>query len=136
MVHPLAARVLLRPADFDASVGFYEQVLGLVRAREFGAPPGRGVVYFCGGAELELTETPPGQDPGPRPQGVRLWLRVADAAESCEQLARRGAVVVEHAEPKPWGLIEGRVADPDGLELVVVEVPPDHPMRRDTRQPG
>ena len=34
------------------------------------------------------------------------------------------------AERMPWGLIEGWIEDPDGLELRLVEVPPDHPLRR------
>ncbi|HKK52600.1 MAG TPA: VOC family protein, partial [Myxococcota bacterium] len=34
---------------------------------------------------------------------------------------------------KPWGLVELRAEDPDGLRLVFVEVPPDHPLRRDQR---
>jgi hypothetical protein len=34
---------------------------------------------------------------------------------------------------EPWGLDEMWIADPDGLRIVVVEVPPEHPMRRDPR---
>jgi hypothetical protein len=30
----------------------------------------------------------------------------------------------------PWGLLECWVEDPDGVELRLVEVPPDHPIRR------
>ena len=44
-----------------------------------------------------------------------------------------GASIVESATTKPWGLIELRAADPDGLVLIFVEVPPDHPLRRDHR---
>jgi catechol 2,3-dioxygenase-like lactoylglutathione lyase family enzyme len=129
----LSSRVLLRPADFDASVRFYDDVVGLSRSREFGDPPGRGIVYFLGGGELELTETPPGADPGPRPAGFRLWLRVPDAQSAYDRLARLGAHVLAEPARQPWGLIEGSVADPDGVELVIVEVPCDHPMRRDPR---
>ena len=132
-MHVLAARVLLRPFDFDASLGFYEDSLGLVRSREFGGVGHRGVVFFLGGAELEITETPPGVDPGPRPAGVRLWLRVADARAAQEEAAAAGATVLDPVSARPWGLHEGSVADPDGLELVLVEVPRDHPLRRDPR---
>ncbi|MDQ1514966.1 MAG: Glyoxalase-like domain, partial [Actinomycetota bacterium] len=31
---------------------------------------------------------------------------------------------------EPWGLREARVRDPDGLMLVLIEVLPDHPLRR------
>jgi catechol 2,3-dioxygenase-like lactoylglutathione lyase family enzyme len=126
-VHVLQSRVLLRPADFGAAVAFYEHQLGLVRYREWGKPPRRGIVYFLGGGYLELAE---GQ--GERPAGVRLWLQVADAQAAAEELAARGVEILEPPERKPWGLIELAVADPDGLPVVVVETPLDHPLRRRT----
>lgn len=135
MVDVLASRVLLRPRDFDVAARFYEDVVGLTPSREFGAPPRRGIVYFLGGGELEITETPPDGDPGPRPAGVRLWLRVADARAVHTELVAAGAKVVSSPALQRWGLVEGSVADPDGLELVVVEVPEEHPLRRDPRAP-
>jgi catechol 2,3-dioxygenase-like lactoylglutathione lyase family enzyme len=129
-MHVLAARVLLRPTDMDATVDFYEHCVGLVRFREWGDAPHRGIVYFLGGAFLELTETPPGQPRPARPAGVRLWLQVEDVAKACAQLAARDVVVAEPPERKPWGLIEATVHDPDGLRLVIIETPLDHPLRR------
>jgi catechol 2,3-dioxygenase-like lactoylglutathione lyase family enzyme len=128
-VHVLQSRVLLRPSDFDGSVDFYEHRLGLVRYREWGRPGSRGVVYFLGGGYLELTES----GAGPPVQGVRLWLQVADAAATHAELLAAGIAVTEPPQRKPWGLIEMTITDPDGLGLVVVETPPDHPLRRDTR---
>ncbi|HSK89977.1 MAG TPA: VOC family protein [Euzebyales bacterium] len=126
----LAARVLLRPTDIDAAVDFYEHRVGLVRFREWGAPPHRGIVYFLGGGYLELTETPPDQPRPPRPDGVRVWLQVADATRACRELQRRGVEIDAAPERKPWGLIEATIHDPDGLPLVIVETPLDHPLRR------
>jgi hypothetical protein len=34
---------------------------------------------------------------------------------------------------QPWGLAEMWIADPDGVRIVLVEVPAQHPLRRDTR---
>lgn len=128
-MHVLQSRVLITPSDFDASVAFYQGGLGLVRYREWGAAGHRGVVYFLGGGYLELNESGP---PGPA-RGARLWLQVADAAAAAAELADRGVVVAQGPVRQPWGLIEMIVEDPDGLELVVVETPDDHPLRRDTR---
>lgn len=122
----LAARVLLRPADLDAAIAFYEDGLGLARFREWGEPDHRGIVYFLGGGYLELTEG--GADVPPA--GVRLWLQVADAHAVRAELSERGIEIVEEPERKPWGLIELSVVDPDGLELVIIETPLDHPLRR------
>lgn len=129
-MHVLSSRVLLRPTDIDAAVDFYEQRLGLVRYREWGTEPHRGIVYFLGGGFLELTETPPDRPRPPAPDGVRLWLQVADAGAACAELAAAGVEIVEWPDRKPWGLIEAVVHDPDGLELVVIETPIDHPLRR------
>lgn len=126
----LSSRVLLRPADMDAAVAFYEHGLGLSRYREWGSRPHRGIVYFLGGGFLELTETPADQPRPPAPAGIRLWLQVADVAAACAEIASRGVAVVEGPERKPWGLIEAVAEDPDGLPLVLVETPIDHPLRR------
>lgn len=125
-MHVLQSRVLLRPSDFDASVDFYERRLGLVRYREWGQRPRRGAVYFLGGGYLELTE-------GSQPSAVvgpRLWLQVADVEATRDELAVAGVAIAAEPERKPWGLVELSVHDPDGLELVIVEVPGDHPLRR------
>jgi hypothetical protein len=34
---------------------------------------------------------------------------------------------------EPWGLTEMWIEDPDGVPIVLVEVPADHPLRRDPR---
>src|SRR6266545_3560010 len=34
---------------------------------------------------------------------------------------------------EPWGLVEMWIEDPDGVPIVFVEVPADHPLRRDPR---
>ncbi len=129
-MHVLSARVLLRPADIDAAIDFYERRVGLARYREWGTRPHRGIVYFLGGGYLELTETPSDQPRPPAPAGVRLWLQVADVNRACTELAEREVDIVAPPERKPWGLIEAIVHDPDGLPLVLIETPIDHPLRR------
>lgn len=126
MVEVLQSRVLLRPADFDVSVAFYERDLGLTRYREWGEQPHRGVVYFLGGGFLELNEAG-GWAP---PAGVRLWLQVADAHAAAAELRERGVAIAAAPDLKPWGLIEFVVEDPDGLPLVLIETPVTHPLRR------
>ena len=118
----LAARVLLRPADMLRSVAFYRDVLGLAIAREF---PG-GTVFFLGGGFLELS----GSSGGPTGDQVALWLQVRDLAAAHRELA---AHVLREPREEPWGLREMWIADPDGTRIVLVEVPPEHPLRRDTR---
>jgi len=38
--------------------------------------------------------------------------------------------VLGQATDKPWGLREMAIRDPDGMRLVIIEVPENHPLRR------
>ena len=125
----LSSRVLLSPLDFDRSRRWYTEVLGLRVYREFGAH-GRltGVVLFLGGGFLELNcaSPPKGRDPMP----MTLWLQVPDLKEEHRRLQDAGVDILEPPERKPWGLDEMWIRDPDGVSIVVVQVPEDHPLRR------
>ncbi|WP_031510360.1 VOC family protein [Streptomyces megasporus] len=125
MVHVLSSRMLLRPTDPERSRAFYGDVLGLAVYREFGTGPERGTVYFLGGGFLEVS----GRSEEPPSPGLRLWLQVADVAEAHRELAARGVEVLREPKREPWGLVEMWIADPDGVRIVLVEVPEDHPLR-------
>ncbi len=119
--------MLLRPRDLERSVRFYEETLGLAVFREWGEGPTRAAVFFAGGGLLEVSGSPPGAPPG---DAVRVLFQVRDLRAAHEELAGRGVPIAEEPERKPWGLDEMVVLDPDGLRIVLVEVPPDHPQRR------
>jgi catechol 2,3-dioxygenase-like lactoylglutathione lyase family enzyme len=124
----LSSRVLLRPTDPERSRAFYGDELGLAVYREFGPPEHRGVVYFLGNGLLEVS----GQSDEP-PRGMALWLQVRDVAAEHARLAAAGVPVTSPPRPEPWGLVEMWIEDPDGVRIVLVEVPEDHPLRRDRR---
>jgi len=121
-VEVLQSRVLYRPVDYERSVAFYRDVLGLHIYREWGS----GTVFFLGGGLLELSRS------GGRVTDDKftLWLQVRDVDAEFARLAAEGVEVVEAPVDEPWGLREARLRDPDGLLLVIVEIPPSHPMRR------
>ena len=124
----LASRVLFRPADYQRSLDFYRDAIGLAVAREYGA----GTVFYAGQSLIELaghgkttTDAPP--FPG------ALWLQVRDVYDTQTELEARGVTIERAATQEPWGLHEMHVADPDGVTLIFVQVPDTHPLRRDTR---
>ena len=121
----LAGRVLLRPVDPERSWTFYGGTLGLAVAREF---PG-GVVYHLGGGFLEVS----GRADGPAGPTVQLWLSVRDVDTAYAEAVAAGAVALQAPAVQPWGLREAWLEGPDGERLCLVTVPPDHPLRRDTR---
>ena len=125
----LSSRVLFRPADYDGSVRFYRDSLGLAIAREY---PG-GTVFFAGQSLIELaghgepTALSDTQFPG------ALWLQVRDLYQTQDELRDRGVAIAREARREPWGLHEMHIADPDGITLIFVQIPEDHPLRRDSR---
>jgi catechol 2,3-dioxygenase-like lactoylglutathione lyase family enzyme len=127
----LASRMLLRPADYQQSLSFYRDQIRLAIFRDYGA----GTVFFAGGGLLELagygSPGSPDHPPGPFPGA--LWLQVRDLAATQAELQSRGVPIAREARQEPWGLHEMHVIDPDGITLIFVEVPPEHPLRRDTR---
>ncbi|TDD07976.1 VOC family protein [Nonomuraea deserti] len=132
----LSSRILLRPNALERSRRFYAETLGLAVYREFGPPDHPGVVFFLGQGFLELSgsggDGGDGDDAGAG-EGVSLWLQVRDVAAEEERLRRAGVTVLREARTEPWGLIEAWIADPDGHRIVLVQVPPGHPLRRDPR---
>ena len=48
-------------------------------------------------------------------------------------VAFNGVPVLRGPRREHWGLDEMWIADPDGLRIVLVEVPPGHPLRSDIR---
>lgn len=122
----LASRILLRPSDLERSLRFYGDALGLAVFREWGEGTSRGVVFFLGAGLLEVS----GSSTEPPSRAVRLLLQVRDVEREHRRLAAAGVPIERAPERMPWGLVEMTIRDPDGLGVVIVEVPPDHPQRR------
>jgi predicted enzyme related to lactoylglutathione lyase len=122
----LSSRVLVRPTDFQRSFRFYAQSLGLHIYREWGRGSTRGVVFFLGGGFLELS----GSSRTGTSESVGVWLQVRDVDAVGRELNEAGVDIIEVPTDKPWGLREMQIRDPDGLSIVIVEVPEAHPLRR------
>ncbi len=129
----LSSRVLLHPLDLRRSRRFYRDVLGLAVYREFGDPADPSVVFFLGGGFLEISG---GADKAPGAPNLSLWLQVRDVTTEHQRLAALDIEIVRPPEREPWGLVEMWIADPDGMRIVLVEVPEEHPLRRDSRNPS
>jgi catechol 2,3-dioxygenase-like lactoylglutathione lyase family enzyme len=128
-VDVLSSRILLRPANLTRSRQFYRDVLGLAVYREFGPSADPGVVFFLGPGLLEVS----GRAAAPPGDSVMIWLQVRDVRAEHERLAAAGVRVLREPATEPWGLTEMWIADPDGVRIVLVEVPADHPLRCDPR---
>lgn len=123
----LASRILLHPTDLERSLRFYEHALGLAIYREWGTGSTRGVAFFLGGGGLLEVS---GHSAEPPSGATEVVLQVRDLRASRRRLAEHDVPVEAEPEMKPWGLLELTARDPDGLALIFVEVPANHPRRR------
>ncbi len=125
----LASRVLLRPTQLHQSHRFYRDTLGLAIYRQFGSDDAPGIVFFLGNGLLEVsgrTSDPPGD-------AIALWIQVRDVRLEHRRLSDAGVTVLREPRREAWGLEEMWIADPDGVRIVLVEIPERHPLRQDQR---
>lgn len=123
----LSGRTILRPADYARTLAFYRDGLGLAIAREY---PG-GTVLFAGQSLIEVAAHG-GSGKSSSFEGA-IWLQVRDISDAAAELALGGIPIDRAPVREPWGLLEMWIRDPDGVPVVLVEVPAEHPMRRDSR---
>ena len=122
-------RLALRARDFDRTVRFYSEVLGLPRIRIWDQDDGRGALFQAGGGMLEVLGRPRGQERGGRDerfdyQGpdhkLTVTLVVPSAEEAYEELVFRDRNI-------PGGLRQDgdtlvfETHDPDGVKIVYRE---------------
>jgi catechol 2,3-dioxygenase-like lactoylglutathione lyase family enzyme len=131
-VEVLSSRILLRPTDPARSHRYYRDTLGLAVYREFGSPEAPGVVFFLGNGLLEIS----GRVVDPPGEQVALWMQVRDVQAEHRRLVDLGVTILREPRREAWGLVELWIADPDGVRIVLVEIPDEHPLRRDQRSPA
>jgi predicted enzyme related to lactoylglutathione lyase len=108
-------RIELFPADLDATVAFYTGVLGFAverREQEYAALE-RGTTRIGAAVRPRVADEAARRPP----TGVEIVLEVADVAAERERVRRSGWPVVEDLAPRPWGLTDFRLLDPDGYYL-------------------
>jgi predicted enzyme related to lactoylglutathione lyase len=125
-VEVLSSRILLRPSDPGRSRRFYRDALGLAVYREFGPAENPGLVFFLGQGLLEVS----GHAPDGRREAAAIWLQVRDVHAEYARLRAAGVTVTRPPRQEPWGLVEMWIEDPDGVPLVLFQVPDVHPLRR------
>ncbi|MFD6516175.1 VOC family protein [Rhodococcus sp. NPDC060176] len=125
----LSSRTILRPSEYERTLSFYRDTLGLAIAREY---PG-GTVFFAGQGLIEVAA-----HGGTGEGGFRgaIWLQVRDLTAAQTELVLAGVKIAREARQEPWGLHEMWIADPDGTPIVMVQIPENHPIRRDSRPPS
>ncbi len=129
--HPIMElRVALTAREFERMEQFYRDGLGLEPVQSWPSDQGRAVVLDLGQAILELFDEKQAStvdqiEAGRRLSGqIRFALKVPDLNTAMERLLSKGALLVHPPVVTPWGDINVRLQDPEGLQVTLFQVAP------------
>lgn len=127
---------MVRVADLDRSVAFYQHILGMQEFRREDFSEGRFTLVFMGyGDELSNTviELTHNWDPKSYQHGTRyghVALEVCDIYGACQRLEEQGVVVLRKPGPMSYAVDEtghretiAFIEDPDGYKIELVQSP-------------
>jgi catechol 2,3-dioxygenase-like lactoylglutathione lyase family enzyme len=116
--------LFIAPADYDASLAFYRDVLGWNVTRQWGGNgEGRGAMLSGGGIKVALGERKlaPGEASGTAAARPTLHLDIHDIDARFKEMPK-GSHVVTAPAPTPWGTRWFVVRDPDGNLIAFEEL--------------
>jgi catechol 2,3-dioxygenase-like lactoylglutathione lyase family enzyme len=122
-------RVALTTSDYERLVKFYCDGLGLEPAQIWSNGQGQALILDMGKATLEIFDETQAQtidqiETGKRISGqIRFALQVPDLNAAMERLLAHGAIVVHSPVMTPWGDLNVRLQDPDGMQMTLFQKP-------------
>jgi methylmalonyl-CoA/ethylmalonyl-CoA epimerase len=123
----LELRVALTVSDFERSVKFYTEGLGLEPADIWTNGQGQALILEMGKATLEVFDETQAQtidhiEAEKRVSGqIRFALQVPDLKVAMERLLAHGAILVHPPVKTPWGDFNVRLQDPDGMQITLFQ---------------
>jgi catechol 2,3-dioxygenase-like lactoylglutathione lyase family enzyme len=123
----LELRVALTSSDFERSLKFYCDGLGIQPAQIWNNGQGQALILDMGKATLELfdeaqAETIDQIEAEKRVSGqIRFALQVPDLQAAMARLLAHGATLVHEPVVTPWGDYNVRLQDPDGMQVTLFQ---------------
>lgn len=120
-------RVALTVRDFERSVKFYCEGLGIEPAAIWNNDGGQALMLNMGNATLEVFDERQAEvidqlEVGKRVSGpIRFALQVPDLKSALERLLAHGATLVHPPVTTPWGDHSVRLQDPDGMQITLFQ---------------
>jgi methylmalonyl-CoA/ethylmalonyl-CoA epimerase len=122
-------RVALTTSDYQRLTRFYCAGLGLEPADLWKNDQGQAMILNLGRATLEIFDETQAQtidqiEAGKRISGqIRFALQVPDLQAAMERLLAHGATLVHPPVITPWGDLNVRLQDPDGMQITLFQKP-------------
>jgi lactoylglutathione lyase len=127
--HPIfEMRIALTVKDYEKSVKFYCEGLGIEPAAIWNNGDGKALMLNMGNATLEVFDENQAKlidemEAGQRVSGqIRFALQVPDVESAMKRLLEHGAVLVHEPVMTPWGDYNVRLQDPDGMQITLYQV--------------
>lgn len=124
----LELRVALTTSDYERSVKFYCEGLGIEPAAIWNNGDGHALILDMGNATLEIFDEAQARtidqiEAGKRISGqIRFALQAPDLMAAMERLLAHGAALVHPPIITPWGDHNARLQDPDGMQITLFQV--------------
>jgi methylmalonyl-CoA/ethylmalonyl-CoA epimerase len=124
----LELRVALTVHDYERSVKFYCDGLGIEPAAIWNNSGGQALMLEMGKATFEVfdeaqAETIDQIEAGKRISGqIRFALQVPDLKMAMERLLAHGGTLIHPPVTTPWGDYNVRLQDPDGMQITLFQV--------------
>jgi len=127
--HPVfELRIALTARDYERSVKFYCEGLRIEPAAIWNNDGGRALMLNMGDATLELFDERQAEvidqlEAEKRVSGqIRFALQVPDLKSAMDRLLAHGATLVHPPVTTPWGDLNVRLQDPDGMQITLFQV--------------
>ena len=124
----LELRVALTVCDFQRSIKFYCEGLGIEPVAIWNNDGGQALMLNMGHATLEVFDERQAEvidqlEAEQRVSGqIRFALQVPDLQTAMERLLAHGATLVHPPVVTPWGDYNVRLQDPDGIQITLFQV--------------
>lgn len=121
-------RLIVEAEDYEASVAFYRDTLGMNEQAAISGPDGAHVTILdAGRATLEIAnpaqkrfidEVEVGRQVAPK---LRVAFEVADSTATTDDLVEAGAQLIAPPTETPWRSLNSRLSAPAGLQITLFE---------------
>ncbi|HCB01169.1 MAG TPA: glyoxalase [Anaerolineae bacterium] len=124
----LEMRIALTVKDYEKSIKFYCEGLGIEPAAIWNNGDGKALMLNMGNATLEVFDENQAKliddmEAGKRVSGqIRFALQVPDLESAMKRLLEHGAILVHEPVMTPWGDYNVRLQDPDGMQITLYQV--------------
>ena len=127
----LELRVAITTQEYEKLVKFYCAGLGIEPAAIWNNDGGKALMLNMGNATLEIFDERQAEvidelEAGTRISGqIRLALQVPDLKAAMDGMLANGATLVHEPVMTPWGDLNVRLQDPDGMQITLFQAKTD-----------